>query len=83
MEQYHKENKCFKCNETGHVSHVCPTKKQQNETPKALAFEVLKEEGNSKGAKLSYAWGKIQEYDALILFDTGSTHNFISHELAL
>ena len=83
MEQYRKENKCHKCSETGHVSRVCPTKKQPNGTPKASTIEVLKEEGNSKGAHLSYAWGKVREYDALIHFDPGSTHNFISHELAL
>ena len=27
MEQYRKENTCYKCSETGHVSRVCPTKK--------------------------------------------------------
>ena len=43
----------------------------------------MKEEGNSKGAILSYAWGKVRELYALLLFDLGSTHNFISHELAL
>ena len=59
VEKYHKENKCFKCGETRHVSCVCPTKKQQNGTHKALVVEDLKEEGNSKGAKLSYAWGKV------------------------
>ena len=30
-----------------------------------------------------YAWGKVREHDYLILFDPQSTHNFISHELAL
>ncbi|MCO5586141.1 hypothetical protein L7F22_040081 [Adiantum nelumboides] len=29
-----------------------------------------------------YAWGKVREHDAFILFDPGSTHNFISLELA-
>ena len=82
MEQYCKENKCYKCDEMGHVSCVCPTKKQQNGTLKASVVEVLKEEGNSKGAPLSYVWGKVREHDDLILFDPGSTHNFISHELA-
>ena len=67
----------------GHVSCVCLTKKQPNGTPKASTIEVLKEEGNYKGTHLSYAWGKVREHDALILFDPGSTHNFISHELAL
>ena len=32
---------------------------------------------------MSYAWGKVREHDALILFDPRSIHNFISHELAL
>ena len=43
----------------------------------------MKEEGNPKGAHLSYVWGKVRELDAFILFDPGSTHNFISHDLAL
>ena len=60
-----------------------PTKKQPNGTPKASTLEVLKEEENSKGSHFSYAWGKVHEHDTLILFYLGSTHNFISHELAL
>ena len=56
---------------------------QGNGTPKASIVEVLKEEVNSKGANLSYAWGKVRELDALILFYLGSTHNFILHELVL
>ena len=83
MDQYRRENKCYKCGETGHVSRVCPTKKPTNGTPKASMVEVFKEEGSSKGAKLSYLWGKVREHDALILFDPGATHNFISQELAL
>ena len=69
--------------EQGRVSCVCSKKTQGNGTPKASAIEVLKKEGNSKGANLSYAWGKVRELDALIVFDLGSTRNFISHELAL
>ena len=44
--------------------------------------EALKEDGHCIGSQLSYAWGKVREHDALILFDPGSTHNFISTELA-
>ena len=32
---------------------------------------------------MSYAWGKVREHDALKIFNPGSTHNFIPHELAL
>ena len=53
------------------------------EARKASTVEVLKEEGNSKGANLSYAWGKVRELDALILLEPRSTHYFISHELEL
>ena len=63
--------------------HVGPKKTQGNGTPKAFAIEALKEKRNSKGANLSYVWGKVREHDALILLDPRSTHNFISHELAL
>ena len=44
--------------------------------------EAQKEDGHCKGSPLSYAWGKVREHDAFILFDPGSTHNFISIELA-
>ena len=83
MEQYRKDNKCYKCGETGDVSRVCPTKKPSNGTPKATTVQVFKEEGSSKGANLSYLWGKVREHNALILFDLGATQNFISQELAL
>ena len=45
-------------------------------------IESLKGEGQCKGSLLSYEWGKVREHDALILFDPGSTHNFISIKLA-
>ena len=83
MEQQCKEKKCFKCGEQGHKSGVFPKKTQGNETPKASKIEFLKDKENSKGSSLSYAWGKIREHDALTLFDPGSTHKFISIELAI
>ncbi|MCO5580138.1 hypothetical protein L7F22_034005 [Adiantum nelumboides] len=44
--------------------------------------EAPKENAHCHGSPLSYAWGKVREHDAFILFDRGSTHNFISIELA-
>ena len=82
LERYRKDNKCFKCGEQGHVSRVCPKKGERNDPPRATMVEAQKEDGHCKGSKLSYAWGKVREHDALILFDPGSTHNFISNELA-
>ena len=83
MDQYQKDNKSFQCGEQGHVLCMCPKKTQGNGTPKAFVVEVLKKEGNSKVENLSYVLGKVRQLNTLILFDLGSTHNFISHELAL
>ncbi|MCO5551961.1 hypothetical protein L7F22_005468 [Adiantum nelumboides] len=54
----------------------------RNEQPRASIIEAPKEDVHCKGSPLSYAWGKVREHDAFILFDLGSTHNFISLELA-
>ena len=45
-------------------------------------MKALQEDCHHSGSSLSYAWGKVREHDALILFDPGSTHNFISTHLA-
>ena len=62
---------------------TCLKRGEHNEPPRDTCVKALEEEGHCKGAPLCYAWGKVREQDALILFDRGSTHNFISHELAL
>ncbi|MCO5612358.1 hypothetical protein L7F22_066625 [Adiantum nelumboides] len=82
LECYHKDNECFKCGEQGHSYRSCPQRNTRNEQPRASIIEAPKEEVHCKGSPLSYAWGKVREHDAFILFDPGSTHNFISIELA-
>ncbi|MCO5569085.1 hypothetical protein L7F22_022792 [Adiantum nelumboides] len=82
LERYCKENKCFKCGDQGHSYRSCPQRNTPNEQPKAPMVEAPKEEVHCKGSPLSYAWGKVRVHDAFILFDPGSTHNFISLELA-
>ncbi|MCO5547867.1 hypothetical protein L7F22_001319 [Adiantum nelumboides] len=82
LECYRKENKCFKCGDQGHSYRSCPQRNPRNEQPRASMVEAPKEEVHCKGSPLSYAWGKVREHDAFILFDPGSTHNFISLELA-
>ncbi|MCO5586416.1 hypothetical protein L7F22_040356 [Adiantum nelumboides] len=81
LERYRKENKCFKCGEQGHSYRSCPQRNPRNEQPRASMVEAPKEEVHCKGSPLSYG-GKVREHDAFILFDPGSTHNFISLELA-
>ncbi|MCO5600350.1 hypothetical protein L7F22_054461 [Adiantum nelumboides] len=82
LECYRKDNRCFKCGEQGHAYRSCPQRNARNEQPRASIIESPKEDVHCKGSPLSYAWGKVREHDAFILFDPGSTHNFISHELA-
>ncbi|MCO5601931.1 hypothetical protein L7F22_056057 [Adiantum nelumboides] len=82
LERYHKDNQCFKCGEQGHAYQACPQRNARNEQPRASIIEAPKEDVHCKGSPLSYAWGKVREHNAFILFDPGSTHNFISYELA-
>ncbi|MCO5605068.1 hypothetical protein L7F22_059246 [Adiantum nelumboides] len=82
LERYCKENKCFKCGEQGHSYCSCPQRNTRNEQPRASMVEAPKEDVHCKGSPLSYAWGKVREHDAFILFDPGSTHNLISLGLA-
>ncbi|MCO5583910.1 hypothetical protein L7F22_037827 [Adiantum nelumboides] len=82
LERYRKGNRCFKCGEKGHFYRTCPQRNARNEQPRASIIEAPKVDVHCKGSPLSYAWGKVREHDAFILFDHGSTHNFISHELA-
>ncbi|MCO5605414.1 hypothetical protein L7F22_059598 [Adiantum nelumboides] len=82
LERYRRDNRCFKCGEQGHAYQACPQRNARNEQPRASIIEAPKEDVHCKGSPLSYAWGKVREHDAFILFDPGSNHNFISHELA-
>ncbi|MCO5573729.1 hypothetical protein L7F22_027503 [Adiantum nelumboides] len=82
LERYLKDNRCFKYGEQGHAYQACPQRNARNEQPRASIIEAPKEDVHCKGSPLSYAWGKVREHDAFILFDLGSTHNFIFHELA-
>ncbi|MCO5604577.1 hypothetical protein L7F22_058745 [Adiantum nelumboides] len=81
MERYKKENQCYKCGETEHIFRACPKRQQRKETPQAT--QILYPTKEAKEAfQLCFAWGKVRDMNSLILFDPGSTHNFISIELA-
>ncbi|MCO5604708.1 hypothetical protein L7F22_058878 [Adiantum nelumboides] len=82
LEHYRKDNRCFKCGEQENAYRACPQRNARNEQPRASIIEAPKEDVHCKGSPLSYAWGKVREHEAFILFDLGSTHNFICDELA-
>ncbi|MCO5596075.1 hypothetical protein L7F22_050133 [Adiantum nelumboides] len=81
MERYKKENRCYKCGETGHISRACPKRQQRKETPQATQILYPTKEAK-EASQLCFAWGKVRDMNSLILFDPGSTHNFIFIELA-
>ncbi|MCO5594398.1 hypothetical protein L7F22_048428 [Adiantum nelumboides] len=81
MERHKKENRCYKCGETGHISRACPKRQQRKETPQATQILYPTKEAK-EASQLCFAWGKVRDMNSLILFDPGSTHNFISIELA-
>ena len=80
MEKYKKDNHCFKCGETGHAYCNCPKKQQKKETPQETQVQ-FPTTASDPATKLCFAWGKVRDQNSLILFDPGSTHNFISVEL--
>ena len=81
LEKYRKENRCFKCGELGHPYQSCPNKHQKKELLQATQVQFPKG-ASDPASQLCFLWGKVRDQSSLILFDPGSTHNFISVELA-
>lgn len=81
LNQLCKENKCFRCKQEGHMSKECPSKKTKQESPMVTHVQTHQEMAG-QATQLCFAWGKVRDQNSLILFDPGSTHNFISVELA-
>ena len=80
MERYCKESRCFKCGEPCHNYRACSTRIAKKENPQESI--ILSEEKHEKEeSRLCYARGKVRDHDSFILFNLGSTHNFISTEL--
>ena len=61
---------------------MCPKCHKGPSNPRATLVKALEEDCKGRNLSLSYTWSKTQKHDALILFDLGSTHNFIFTNLA-
>ena len=78
LDKYQKENQCFRCKEQGH-SYRNYHKKTQG-TPQVVHILSNQDNNVPSSSQRCYTWGRIREQSSFILFDPGSTHNFISIE---
>ena len=83
MKNYLDEGKCFKCGEIGHVKANCPLNAPKP-PPSSSAVPDVQGNTTKEGQErvLLKAWGSLNNQRVLILFDPGSTDNFISLETA-
>ena len=80
LEKYQKENQCFQCGEQGHS--YCNCQKKTQGTPQASHILSNHDDEVLSSSQLLYTWGRVWDQSAVILLDLGSTHNFMSVELA-
>ncbi|MCO5557959.1 hypothetical protein L7F22_011533 [Adiantum nelumboides] len=87
------ENKCFICEQLGHIALSSPRKKRpadsedkedrKGKRPMAgLVQDMVGDKPNSDASELCRAWGKVRDQTMLIFFDPHAKANFISRELA-
>ena len=81
VDRYRKERRCFKCGEQGHNYQQCPSKNGKKDAPEATNI-LSSKDVDGEASQLCYVWGKVRDQSALILLDPGSTHIFISIDLA-
>jgi hypothetical protein len=72
---------CFKCHKTGHYANDCPQKKDEGKKPspfqKGHVNHVNVEEIYDEPDAV-YGTFQLNDFSALVLFDTGASHSFIS-----
>ncbi|MCO5606789.1 hypothetical protein L7F22_060979 [Adiantum nelumboides] len=87
------KNKCFICEQPGHIAPNCPQRKKpadskdeedrKEKKPMAgLVPDMVGDKPTSDASELCRAWGKVKNQTVHIFFDPSAKANFISPELA-
>jgi hypothetical protein len=72
---------CFKCNQPGHFEKFCPyPKKQQNQYQARVHDTTI--DDIPEGEPVTVSMFSINNHPIIILFDSGSSHSFISQAFA-
>jgi hypothetical protein len=72
---------CFNCNQCGHFAKFCPfPKKQQNQYQARVHHTTI--DDIPKGEPVIASMFSINNHPTVILFDSGSSHSFVSQAFA-
>ena len=83
VKEYLEEGRCFACGERGHRKQDCPKHAKPAPPSSHSVPDVQANTHEEKGKRqLLKGWGSLDSQRVLILFDPGSTDNFISLETA-
>ncbi|KAI5078176.1 hypothetical protein GOP47_0008000 [Adiantum capillus-veneris] len=86
IDQYKAAGKCFSCGESGHLKANCPQNKTQKTSTAPSLNSILDVQANTQEnpqvRQFMKEWRIINNQRVLILFDLGSTDNFMSLDTA-
>ena len=72
---------CFNCNQPGHFAKFCPyPKKQQNQYQARVHHTTI--DDIPEGEPMTVGMFSINNHPTVVLFDSGSSHSFISQAFA-
>jgi hypothetical protein len=72
---------CFNCNQSGHFAKFCPFPKKQPTQYQARVHHTTVDD-IPEGEPMTAGMFSINNHPAVVLFDSGSSHSFISQAFA-